>query len=240
MDNWDDIYKSLGYLPNSIQHLGVILQLDGGLVVKVCWLGGCGVTRDGGGCAATNAEHSPKDAFAARWPLVNTSFFAPCLKAMTRSSLWVSIARPVTTAWRRARFALFNDPSTAMTSRACVSGSLPLPALTQQSVVLVGNDPYYVRPRVAVIETSPLAASSHQSHAFTQAILPLSVPTPVASGLVPATVINLRGEPISLSVIQRSISSFLNEDDVFQNGFVKGGYLVVSQGDKFLNNNNTP
>jgi len=49
MDNWDDIYKSLGYLPNSIQHLGVILQLDGGLVVKVCWLGGCGVTRDGGG-----------------------------------------------------------------------------------------------------------------------------------------------------------------------------------------------
>ncbi|KAK0621468.1 amidase signature domain-containing protein [Bombardia bombarda] len=83
------------------------------------------------------------------------------------------------------------------------------PALTQWSAVQLGTESYYVRPRV-------------------EAVLPASAPVPTAaSRVIPATVIDLEGEQISLPRVQRSIADFLRLDDVFQSGFINGGYLIV-------------
>ncbi|KAJ5811409.1 amidase [Penicillium riverlandense] len=79
--------------------------------------------------------------------------------------------------------------------------------LPQLSIVELEGVSYYVRNRVEYLLPGARAELS--------------------GSLVPATVIRVPSDGISLDAIQDSFKRFLTEDDVFQDGFTRHGYLII-------------
>ncbi|KAL8833578.1 MAG: hypothetical protein Q9170_004193 [Blastenia crenularia] len=85
--------------------------------------------------------------------------------------------------------------------------TVPLQPLAQRQSVQLGSNSYLIRSRV-------------------EYELPLEAPLPVSSP-APAVVVSLADAPISLRLIKNTFSRFEAEDDVFNEHFTTGGFLIL-------------